>query len=322
MLKRLAGILLIIIIFSSWCIGQDTDPEPSYQMIIMNNPAYSGSEGAGTLRLSYLNFYPGNNYNLHSAYLSYDSYFPALHGGAGFFITDNYLGGIINDLKGGLSYSYFLRAGKDLFVNAGLSGSFYHRGYNFGDAILPEQIDPLGVVTVLPQEILANSGHTVFDMGAGVLIISGKFSGGFSISHLAEPDLSGTGSYNELLKRKYLLHMSGDIDLKRTRNLKIRPQVYAGLQGEFISAGAGAALESEYLSINAMVIGDNWKNMNIQTGFAFKSGRVSIYYNYRLNVVSGNNLMPLSLLHQTGLSFCLTDVDKRNVIKTINLPKL
>jgi hypothetical protein len=38
--------------------------------------------------------------------------------------------------------------------------------------------------------------------------------------------------------------------------------------------------------------------------------------------LSGNKLMPLSLLHQTGVAFSLNNVEKRNLIKTINLPKL
>ena len=114
----------------------------------MNNPALSGSEGDGVLRLSYLNFYPGNSYNLHSVYFSYDSYFPVLHGGAGIYLSDDYLGGIINDLRGGLSYAYFLKAGKDLFINAGLSASVFHRGFNFKNAVLPDQIDPLGGVVI------------------------------------------------------------------------------------------------------------------------------------------------------------------------------
>jgi type IX secretion system PorP/SprF family membrane protein len=322
MLKQFCRIFPVFIIIYCDCFGQDTDPGPGYQMIMMNNPAFSGSEGNGMLRLSYLNFYPGNNYNLHSVYVSYDSYFPVLHGGAGFFLSDDYQGGIINDLKGGLSYSYFLQAGKDLFINAGLSGSFYHRGYSFDRAILPEQIDPMGGVSVLPTEILVNSGHTLFDLGAGFLFISGKIFGGFSINHLAEPDLSVSGSPNEKLKRKFLLHLVSDIQLSGNRNMKIRPQVFMGLQGRLFSAGAGASLESEHFSFNAILLGDNGKNMNIQTGFSFKSGRMSIYYNYRINAHSGNTFMPLSLLHQTGVSFSLTNVDKRNVIKTIILPEL
>ncbi|MCX6254751.1 MAG: type IX secretion system membrane protein PorP/SprF [Bacteroidia bacterium] len=322
MLKRFNKIFIFIIVFPAYCFGQETDPGPGYQTIMMNNPALSGGEGDGVLRLSYLNFYPGNNYNLHSVYISYDSYFPALHGGAGLYLSDDYLGGIVNDFRGGLSYAYFLQAGKDLFINAGLSASIYHRGYNFDKAVFPDQIDPLGGVLIPSSEIMTTSGRSVFDIGAGFLFISGKFFGGFSINHLAEPDLSATGFSNERLKRKLLLHLSGNLNLNKTLRLKVRPLAFLGLQGGFLSAGAGTVIESNYLSINAIALGDNGKNMNIQTGFSFKAGKVNVFYNYRFNIVSGNKLMPLSLLHQAGLAFSLNDVDKRNLIKTINFPKL
>jgi Bacteroidetes-specific putative membrane protein len=322
MLRRLNKIVLFIFLLPAYCFGQETDPGPGYQMMMMNNPALAGSDGAGVLRLSYLNFYPGNSYNLHSVYLSYDSYFSELHGGAGLYLADDYLGGIINDFRGGLTYSYFLQAGKDLFINGGLSASIYHRGFNFDNAILPDQIDPLGGVSIPSSEALASPGRSVFDIGVGFLFISGKFTGGFSINHLAEPDLSATGNSNDRLKRKLLIHLSGDFNLSKAQTLKIQPLTYLEIQGGFINAGAGAALESKYLAINAVVLGDNAKNLNLQTGFSFNTGRISVYYNYRFNVGSENKLMPLSLLHQTGLAFSLNNVEKRNTIKTINFPKL
>ena len=322
MLRRLRYILFFIILFPVCCFGQDTDPGPGFQTMMMNNPSLAGSSGDDVLRLSYLNLYPGNNYNLHSVYLSYDSYYPVLHGGAGLYLTDDYLGGIINDFRGGLSYAYFLQAGKDLFINAGLSASIYHRGFNFSNAILPDQIDPLGGVSIPSSEVLASSGRTVFDIGAGFLFISGKFAGGFSVSHLAEPDLSATGLSTERLKRKLLVHVSGDFILNGTQNLRILPLTYFSLQNGFLTGGTGAAIQSKYLSINAVLLGDNGKNINFQAGFAFDAGRIRAYYDYRFNIVSENKLLPLSLLHQTGLVFSLNNVEKRNLIKTINFPKL
>jgi type IX secretion system PorP/SprF family membrane protein len=291
-------------------------------MMMVSNPALAGSEGDAVLRLSYLNYYPGNNYDLHSVYFSYDSYFPQLHGGAGVFLTDDYLGGIINDFRGGFSYAYFLQAGKDLFINGGLSASVYHRGFNFNNAVLPDQIDPLGGVSIPSSELLASKGKTVIDLGAGFTFISGKFSGGFSIDHLAEPDLSSTGGSNERLKRKFILHLSGDFSLSESQNLKIRPLTYLVVQRGYFFGGAGAALEGKSLSFNAMFLADSGKDLNIQTGFSFSTGIMVVYYNYRFNVISGNNLLPLSLLHQTGLAFSLNKVEKRNTIKTINFPKL
>ena len=322
MLGRKAGIVLLIIIINIDCIGQGLDPGPGYQMLMTSNPALSGSEGDGVLRLSYLNFYPGNNYNLHSVYFSYDSYFPELHGGAGVYVSDDYLGGIVNDLRGGLSYAYFLQAGRNLFINAGLSASIYHRGYNFSHAILPDQIDPLGGAIIPSSEVLTNSGQNIFDIGAGILLISGKFFGGLSVTHLTEPDLSGTGLPDERLKRKLLLHLSGDLDILKKNNLKIRPVTLLTLQNGFLSAGAGAVIESNYLAISAIMLGDSGRNTNVQTGFSINTGRLNIFYNYRFNIGSENKLMPFSLLHETGLAFSLNSVDKKYIIKAIKFPKL
>ncbi len=322
MIYRRILILICFIVSSASVIGQETDYGPGYQTIMMNNPAFTGSNGAGIMRLSYLNFYPGNNYNFHSVYFSYDSYFPSIHGGAGFYLADDYLGGIINDIRGGLSYSYFLQADKNFFINAGLSASIYHRGFDFGKAILPDQIDPLGGISGTSGEMLANTGRTVFDIGTGFLFISGRMFGGFSITHLAEPDLSGTGSANERLKRKFLLHLTGDFDLNKRYHMKVWPLTLVVLQDNFLSAGAGAVLESKYISGNAILLVNNNKNMDIQTGFSLKTGKVAVYYNYRFNIKSGNTLMPFSLLHQTGLAFSLNNVEKRIRVKTIKLPEM
>jgi type IX secretion system PorP/SprF family membrane protein len=322
MLKPFDKIFLFIVLIPALCFGQVTGPAPGYQMIMMNNPAYSGIEGDGTLRISYLNIYPGNNYNLHSVYFSYDSFFPALHGGAGFYLTDDYLGGIVDDLRGGLSYSYFLQAGKDLFINAGLSASILHRGLNFRNAVLPDQIDPLGGVTLPSSEVLTNSGETVFDICTGFIFLSGKFSGGFSINHLAEPDLSGTGIANQKIKRELLLNLSADFEINTEHNLLLRPVTFFDLQKSEINAGGGAVLESNYFSVNALLMGNKGKNLNMQTGFSINTGKVIVFYNYQFNIASGNTLLPFSLLHQAGLAISLNNVDKKNIIKTIKFPKL
>jgi type IX secretion system PorP/SprF family membrane protein len=319
---RLIIIFILSFALSLFCKGQDSDSGPGYQLILMNNPALSGSEGNGVIRLSYHNYYPGNNYNLHSVYFSYDSYVPSLHGGVGIYLSDDYMGGIANEMKGGVSYSYFLQAGKDLFINAGLSATVFHRGFNFNGAILPDQIDPLGGVIYPTGDVMTNTGKSVFDIGAGFLVMTGNLTGGFSVSHLAEPDLSENLSHDEKLKRKLLLHLMYDINLGNSDYLKLRPLGYFVMQGGYVSAGAGTVFESNYLSVNALLMDDNWNIFNMQTGFSIKAGRISVYYNYRFNISSGNNMMPFSLLHQTGLAFSLNNVDKRKTIKTINFPKL
>jgi type IX secretion system PorP/SprF family membrane protein len=313
-------IFFFIMIFPGQIFCQETNYGPGYQTIIVNNPAFAGSNLDGTMRLSYMNFYPGNHYNFHSVFLSYDSYYPVIHGGAGFYITNDYLGGIVNDLRSGLSYSYFLQAGKELFINAGLSASLYHRGFNFNNAVFPDQIDAMGGISAASSEILANGNSTAFDVGTGFVFIYRKLTGGFAITHLTEPDLNGNGSSKERLKRNFIMHLIADFDLNKESHLKIRPLAYVELQGDYFCASAGAILCNNFLSVSSLLLVNNNKNFDIQAGFSFERDNLTLFYNYRFNLISGNNLMPFSLMHQTGLSLSLNKVEKRIKFKTINVP--
>ena len=320
-MRNFSGLIFgFIFVFSGSVFCQETNYGPGYQTIIVNNPAFSGSSLNGMIRSSYLNFYPGNHYNFHSVFLSYDSYFPVIHGGAGFYIANDYLGGIVNDLRSGLSYSYFLRAGRELYINAGLSASIFHRGFNFSDAVFPDQIDPIGRISLPSSEILANENTTVFDVGTGFVFIYRNISGGFAMTHLTQPDLSRKGSSDERLKRKYLLHFIADLDLNKANQLKIRPLASVELQGGYFCAGAGAVLSNNYLSVSSVMLVNNNRCVDIQAGFSFTRDKLALFYNYRFNLGSGNTLMPFSLMHQIGLAFSLNNVEKRIKFKTINMP--
>ncbi len=318
--KKPGLILILTLISSGGLFCQEADYGPGYQTMIVSNPAFAGSSIDGTLRLSYLNFYPGNNYNFHSFFLSYDSYYETLHGGAGFFISNDYTGGIMNDLRGGISYSYFLQAGRDLFINAGLSASFFNRGFNFGGAVFPDQIDPMGGISLPTSELVSNENRMVFDAGTGFMFIYKNLSGGFGLTHLTQPDLYGTGSSDGRLKRKYLVHMMADFDLKQGSDLKIKPLASFELQGKYLYAGAGAILESNYLSLNTLILADNNRKIDIQAGFSLRREKLGLFYNFRFNLRSDNSVIPFSVMHQTGLTFSLNYVEKRNKVSTINVP--
>ncbi len=322
-MKRLiCKIILFVFLIPGSCFGQDTDIGPGYQTMLINNPAFAGSDGEGALRMSYYNFYPGNGYNLHSLYLTYDSYFSGLHGGASFYLTDDYLGGIINDIRGGLSYAYYLQAGRELYINAGLTAAVFHRGYNFGGAVLPDQIDPLGGVIYTSADNLGYTGRTALDIGTGILFMYRNYSGGISVDHLAQPDLTGQGQPWEKLARRLLVHISGDIGTGKKNAMKVSPVLIFSLQGSAVAGVAGASIETAHFSFSMAGMEDYGHNLNLQSGFSLTAGGVTIYYNYRFNIVRGNEMIPLSLMHQTGLAFSLNKVEKRNNIKTINFPKL
>lgn len=322
MIPRISLMLVLLLAAFSHAGAQDTWYGPGYQTIIMKNPASAGSDGEGRLRLSYMNFYPGNSFNLHSVYLSYDTYAEALHGGIGVTLSNDYLGGILNDMRGGFSYAYFLQAGRDLYINAGLSASLCHRSFRFGGAILPDQIDPTGVVAYPSAESLVNTGRAFFDIGTGFIVIAGRFTGGFSINHLAQPYLSESESPEERVDRKLFVHLSADLEINERKSFVLQPLAFAELQGDYFVAGAGVVAGVRYLKINAVVNAGNNGNIDLQTGFSISTGRLTIGYNYLFNVSARNTFMPFSLLHQTGVSVRLGNVEKSYNIKTINYPEL
>ena len=321
-MNRVTYILLlyVAVCFKSYC--QETDPAPTYQTVLMNNPAMSGSGEAGRVRLSYLNFYPGNGYNLHSMYLSYDSYFEPINGGAAIYFAKDYLGGHINNMRSGISYSYFLQAGENLYINAGLTASVFHKGFNFSNAVLPDMIDAIRGVIYPSAEVLVASGRTVFDIGTGFVIKSGKISGGLAVLHLSEPDLSQGDMQKEIIKRKLYAHLCGDFPVGYQKKFYLRPIAFSSVQDGYFIAGAGTSLENENIAINAIAMNDNAGNLNVQTGFSFGTGSLRFNYSYRFNIVSNNAFLPLSLLHQAGIVFSLKNFDEKMKFHTIKYPEL
>jgi len=322
-MKNRERIILVIYFLTGFFVlaeSQETSYFPGFQSYVLVNPAFTGSGADGSLRISYMNFYPGNHYNFHTGYLSYDSYFEILHGGAGLFIGNDYLGGIVNDLRGGLSYSYFLQAGREIFINAGLSASFYHRGYNFSNAVFPDQIDAMGNVSLPSSEIITNENTTTFDAGTGIVVVYRNITGSLAVSHLTRPGLSINGSETERLDRKYSVSLLADIFIGKGNIFLLRPLASFELQGDFLAVAAGADLSEKALAGNLLFIYDTNKNLNLQAGFSVKKERLSVFYNYRFNISSHNTFMPFSLMHQTGIILNLNKVEKRLKFRTINLP--
>ena len=320
-MKRFLVIPLSVLLWPySSLVAQETGYGIGYQTIMLSNPAFAGIEGEGKLRIAYFDFYPGRNYNFHSFYASYDSYIPSVHGGGAFFVSDDYIGGLANDTRGGCSYAYHFQAGRDLFFDAGLSASFFHRGFNRSEMVFPDQIDPLGGVTQQTSEQLDLKGKTVFDAGAGFLMIAGRYTAGIAVNHLTTPDLSGTGTSEQRMGREVVIHLSGEFTIN-SHQIRLKPVVYGDFKQGKRVGGIGAAVESATLSFNAIVLGNRAGDLDLQAGLFVKLSKVTFFYNYTFNISSANNLLPASLVHNAGIILSLKNVDKRKIIKTINFPK-
>ena len=112
--RTLSPLLLLCTLTLS---SQDTWHGTMSGMQMMYNPAFAGVRGTPSVNLSAFTFLPGKGFSLRSVYASYDGYYPGLHGGAGVWLSDDMFGDVMNDLRGGLSYSYHFRAGRKTYIS-------------------------------------------------------------------------------------------------------------------------------------------------------------------------------------------------------------
>ncbi len=294
----------------------------SYNMLLRRNPAVAGAAGDGTLRISYVNYYPGNDYNLHSVNLSYDGYFEGIHGGAGLVLSGNNFAGVVNDLLAGLSYSYHFRAGNDLYISAGLSFAMINRTFRTTGLVLADQIDVLGGSLLPSAETLNRRGRTIPDFASGIIISGNKFTAGISADHLAQPDMYPGNQYDGRLRRRYSFFATTGLPLSNDGSFLLRPLLFTGLSSDWYSMEAGMIIEIKNLSVNTLLYTDKSGMTDLKTGFRMNFKGFSSYYTYRFNIIARESVLPLSVSHSSGISISLNFVDKRKTVKTINFPEL
>lgn len=302
--------------------AQDTESLSFYYTPVQANPAMAGSEGPGNLKLMYRDYYPGKGLNLHSIYCSYDSFLESIHGGFGVYLSEDLLGDLLNDFRAGAAYSYHLRASRDLYINAGFMASVIHRGFDAGKIILPDQIDPL-MGAVLPSgELIASESRTVFDAGLGFLFSYLDYHAGISINHLFRPDITGSGLQESGLGRRLSIH-GGTVFNTRESGVSFAPAFIVSVQNSNIISALGTSIGYKDLSINILPFFDPRSGLSfVQSGLHFKKGRIELAYNFNFVPLRTDRLEPFTLSNQAYISVIINNIEKRDVIKAINYPKM
>lgn len=312
-----AGLLLCAVTLS----GQDTWYGSVSGMQVMYNPAFAGVGGNGSLKISAFSFLPGNGFGLKSVYASYDGYFSSLHGGAGVWITDDIPGAILNDLRGGASYAYHFRAGRETFVTAGLTASVITRGIKTGSIILPDDIDPFRGITGGGTEYIPPEPVIRFDLGTGFTVSSGNWYGGASVMHLTRPSLSGDDQeYNRLSR---LFTVTGGISVSpRGKDLTLTPSAALLVQGDELKIYLGSEASWKGLCGNLFMwhVTDGFTSLGGSAGWDAASVKIIISYSYI--VAGGNAAIGGTAIVKAGAIFSFGNVEKSRAIHIIKLPLL
>lgn len=327
MFLKLNRTLIVLITFilalcSQSSVSQDFEGDMFYSVSLMTNPAFSGARGGNNLKLLYRDFYPGNNMNLSSLYLAYDTYVEAIQGGLGFYLSEDHSGDILNDLRTGASYAYHLRAGRELYVNAGIMTSLIYRRLNRSNIILPDQIDPILGPVLTTEDIIDLKSRLMFDIGVGFLFSYRSYNAGLSFNHISKPDLTGRNEEDGRLKRKMTIHADASFNTG-LKDLKMTPLLFVNLQGGIVNGAAGTCVSYKPLTVSLLLHADFRQGINaLQPGFTLKTGRFSFAYSYFFDAFANEAGIPSSHSNLISVSVSLNNVDNSSVMKAINYPNL
>lgn len=316
--RTLAAALLIHAVTLS---GQDTWYGTVSGMQVMYNPAFAGVGGSTSLKISAYTFLPGNGFGLKSIYASWDGYYSSLHGGAGVWVSEDMPGDIMNDLRGGASYAYHFRAGREIFITAGLTASVITRGIRSGSVILPDDIDPFRGITGGGTEYIPPAPVIRFDLGTGFTVSSGSWYAGASVMHLTRPSLSDDNQDHNRLNRLFTLN--GGFSLTpRGKDLALSPSAAILIQGEGmkIYLGSEASWKGICGALFMWHVTDGFTSLGGAAGWDAPAVKIMMSYSYI--VAGGNASFGGTAVVKAGAMFSFGNVEKSRATHIIKLPLL
>ncbi len=184
---RQAAILLVVLFFiSSASFSQDSRFSQFYASPMTLGPSMAGSANEGRLVMNYRDQWPRLSGRFVTYAVSYDQYINEYNSGVGIsFLHDNAGSNKLTATRAGLSYSYRIKAGRDLFIQPGLQTYYFQRRINFEELTFADQFYG---ETILPTSIQAppemNRGQMNFS--TSVLVFTSNLWAGATVDHLMQ----------------------------------------------------------------------------------------------------------------------------------------
>ncbi len=264
------------------------------------NPALAGISYGPRVSLNYRNQWPqlgsgfDGGYNTYMA--GFDMYIPKARSGVGLLYTGDYIAnGILASNKLTLSYALQIKLTKKVGMRIGLEGTFIQRSLKWSQLQFYDQINPYtGFFSNIdepnptsetsPQQLSTYKG----DAGAGILIFSEKFYGGFSVRNLIMPKESFYKKSEASTPFRMVGHLGANFNIKHKRNYRynifVSPNVLVANQGRNLQVNAGVMAGVSVVYFGA------WFRYAFQNADAaillvgFKKGKFRLGYSYDISV--------------------------------------
>lgn len=320
--KFYKAILFIALIAQVNLRGQDMHFSQFYASPLYLNPAFAGADVCGRASLTYRNQWPGI-YKTYKSYLfSIDHSFQYHNIGGGLMVASDVAGsGNLRTTLIDPMISYQFQINREVMVRAAIQPGIGIRSIDFNNLVFGDQIGRGGNVPTVETPTVSKM---YFDMGAGALVFTKKYWGGFSIYHLNRPDESLTGADEALLPMRFTLHggykYKFDEDEKEEANMKSVTGVFHYRhQNKFDQLDIGAYYTHGIVSFGAWYRGIPLKHYKpgylnddaIALILGFKTKRFNIGYSFDVTISQLSGLTKGA--HEVTLShqFCKPSKKKK-----------
>ncbi len=333
-ITRMLTILLVLMTIESH--AQDPVFSQHFSSPLNINPALTGVTTAPRLNLSYRNQWPSwpNAYRTYA--VSYDHPVEFINSAFGVMaMADDAGNGIYKTTSFMGTYSYQVRASKDLFLKLGFELGVQQTRLDWEQLVFADQLDPrvgLQENTFSAEMPPEQFNRTSLDLGTGLLIYHTNYYGGISLKHINRPDESWLNINQNLnLGRpmRLTMHAGAEFSVNAGNNRLgasfISPNLLYIRQGPFtqVNVGAYAGYERVFGGVSYRHTSQNGDAAILLAGFRY--GVLRIAYSYDVTI-SGLSLGATGGSHEISVSFNLADSrilqQKRKRNETINCFKI
>ena len=311
---------------------QAQDPQFSqfYANPLYLNPALAGTGECSRISFNYRNQWPSIPDNFVTYNVAADFSFESISSGLGILInSDNAGSGTFVTNRASLIYSYHLKVGQGVRLNAGAEATFHYQKFDFENLIFQDMIDPAtgninpGQTGEAPPD---NNTVMVADFSFGLLLgVKEVFFFGISADHLSEPSLNYYNQAENIkLYRKYTVHTgamfsSGKGYGNNNRDFVFLPQLLFQMQGNMHQINFGLNVEKYPLVVGAW-FRHNFENADgaiFMVGIKQKRFRFGYSYDLSMSKLKGAS----GGAHEVSLTMLINCNKKRNRPGAIKCPE-
>ena len=183
---RLPFITFLMILAYANSYSQDSQFSQFYSAPLNLGPSMAGSANEGRLVLNYRDQWPKLSGRFVTYAVSFDQFFSDYNSGLGVSVMhDNAGNSKLTSTLAGLSYSYRIKAGRDLYFQPGLKSYYFQRRINFEKLTFADQFHG---ENILPNSIQAppdqNRGQMNFS--SSLLVFTSNIWAGATVNHLMQ----------------------------------------------------------------------------------------------------------------------------------------